>query len=125
MALRKRFCRSFNFECRLTATDNGLIVLVASNIVFPLGRSFPLFAAIPIQNVSRSGNAFPLSRPLRWMQGDLRSSAFSRAEKVPPNIQRMSATICSRRVFPQALAFCPENLEGEIVLSNHPRIRKQ
>jgi len=48
--------------------------------------------------------------------------AFARKEG-SPNIQRMRADDLLAAVFPEALA-CPENLEGEIVLSNHPLIRE-
>ena len=43
LALRKRFCRSFNFELQAAATDNGLNIALAEQHSFPAGRrvSFP------------------------------------------------------------------------------------
>ena len=37
LALRKRFCRSFNFELQAAATDNGLNIALAEQHSFPLG----------------------------------------------------------------------------------------
>ena len=39
LALRKRFCRSFNFELQTAATDNGLLLSLAEQHSFPLGSS--------------------------------------------------------------------------------------
>jgi ATP-dependent helicase Lhr and Lhr-like helicase len=60
----------------------------------------------------------------RWDAGrSLALLRFRGGKKVPPNIQRMRADDLLAAVFPEALA-CPENLEGEIVLSDHPLIRE-
>src|ERR1019366_5110626 len=40
LALRKRFCRSFNFELQASATDNGLNIALAEQHSFPLSDVF-------------------------------------------------------------------------------------
>ncbi len=40
LALRKRFCRSFNFELQAAATDNGLNIALAEQHSFPLSDVF-------------------------------------------------------------------------------------
>ena len=40
LALRKRFCRSFNFELQAAATDNGLNISLAEQHSFPLADVF-------------------------------------------------------------------------------------
>ena len=40
LALRKRFCRSFNFELQAAATDNGLNIALSEQHSFPLGDVF-------------------------------------------------------------------------------------
>ena len=40
LALRKRFCRGFNFELQAAATDNGLNIALAEQHSFPLGGCF-------------------------------------------------------------------------------------
>ena len=36
LALRKRFCRSFNFELQAAATDNGIVISLSEQHAFPL-----------------------------------------------------------------------------------------
>src|SRR5207248_5464690 len=40
LALRKKFCRSFNFELQAAATDNGLNISLSDQHSFPLGDVF-------------------------------------------------------------------------------------
>ena len=40
LALRKRFCRGFNFELQAAATDNGLYICLAEQHSFPLSDVF-------------------------------------------------------------------------------------
>ena len=40
LALRKRFCRGFNFELQAAATDNGLNIALAEQHSFPLADVF-------------------------------------------------------------------------------------
>jgi Lhr-like helicase len=40
LALRKRFCRGFNFELQAAATDNGINISLAEQHSFPLSDVF-------------------------------------------------------------------------------------
>ena len=126
LALRKRFCRSFNFELQAAATDNGLNISLSEQHSFPLGDVFHFLHSNSVQHVLEQA---VLPSPLfttRWRWDAGRSLALLRfrgGKKVPPNIQRMRADDLLASVFPEALA-CPENLEGEIALSDHPLIRE-
>jgi ATP-dependent Lhr-like helicase len=126
LALRKRFCRSFNFELQAAATDNGLNISLSEQHSFPLGDVFHFLHPNSVQHVLEQA---VMPSPLfttRWRWDAGRSLALLRfrgGKKVPPNIQRMRADDLLAAVFPDALA-CPENLEGEIVLSDHPLIRE-
>jgi ATP-dependent helicase Lhr and Lhr-like helicase len=126
LALRKRFCRSFNFELQAAATDNGLNISLSEQHSFPLADVFHFLHPNSVQHVLEQA---VLPSPLfttRWRWDAGRSLALLRfrgGKKVPPNIQRMRADDLLAAVFPEALA-CPENLEGEIVLSDHPLIRE-
>ena len=40
LALRKRFCRTFNFELQAAATDNGIVISLAEQHSFPLDVVF-------------------------------------------------------------------------------------
>jgi ATP-dependent Lhr-like helicase len=126
LALRKRFCRSFNFELQAAATDNGLNISLSEQHSFPLADVFHFLHPNSVQHVLEQA---VLPSPLfttRWRWDAGRSLALLRfrgGKKVPPNIQRMRADDLLAAVFPEALA-CPENLEGEIALSDHPLIRE-
>jgi ATP-dependent Lhr-like helicase len=126
LALRKRFCRSFNFELQAAATDNGLNISLSEQHSFPLADVFHFLHPNSVQHVLEQA---VMPSPLfttRWRWDAGRSLALLRfrgGKKVPPNIQRMRADDLLAAVFPEALA-CPENLEGEIALSDHPLIRE-
>jgi ATP-dependent helicase Lhr and Lhr-like helicase len=126
LALRKRFCRSFNFELQAAATDNGLNISLSEQHSFPLADVFHFLHPNSVQHVLEQA---VLASPLfttRWRWDAGRALALLRfrgGKKVPPPIQRMRADDLLAAVFPEALA-CPENLEGEIKLPDHPLIRE-
>src|SRR5713101_8410700 len=126
LALRKRFCRSFNFELQAAATDNGLNISLTEQHSFPLADVFHfLHPASAREVLEQTALASPLfTSRWRWDAGRaLALVRFRNGRKVPPPIQRMRSDDLLAAVFPEALA-CPENLEGEIVLSDHPLIRE-
>ncbi len=51
LALRKRFCRSFNFELQAAATDNGLNIALAEQHSFPLADVFHFLSAETVQPI--------------------------------------------------------------------------
>jgi len=126
LALRKRFCRSFNFELQAAATDDGLNISLSEQHSFPLADVFHFLHPNSVQHVLEQA---VLPSPLfttRWRWDAGRSLALLRfrgGKKIPPPIQRMRADDLLSAVFPEANA-CPENLEGEIKLSDHPLIRE-
>src|ERR1700758_1813883 len=127
LALRKRFCRSFNFELQAAATDNGLNISLSEQHSFPLADVFHFLHPNSVRSVLEQA---VLASPLfttRWRWDAGRALALLRfrgGKKVPPNIQRMRADDLLAAVFPEAQA-CPENLEsGDIEIPNHPLIRE-
>ena len=127
LALRKRFCRSFNFELQAAATDNGLNISLSEQHSFPLADVFHFLHPNSLRTVlERAVLASPLfTARWRWDAGrSLALLRFRGGKKVPPQIQRMRADDLLSAVFPEALA-CQENLpEGDIVISKHPLIRE-
>ena len=126
LALRKRFCRSFNFELQAAATDNGLNISLSEQHSFPLGDVFHFLHPNSLKSVLEQA---VLTSPLfttRWRWDAGRALALLRfrgGKKVPPQIQRMRADDLLAAVFPEAQA-CQENIEGDIPISNHPLIRE-
>lgn len=127
LALRKKFCRSFNFELQAAATDNGLNISLAEQHSFPLSDVFQFLHSNSVQEVLTQT---VLQAPLfttrwRWVAGRALSLVrFRRGKKVPPNIQRMLAQDLLAAVFPNAAA-CQDNIAGEYIdIPNHPLVNE-
>jgi ATP-dependent Lhr-like helicase len=126
LALRKRFCRSFNFELQAAATDNGLNISLSEQHSFPLADVFHFLHPNSLRPVLEQA---VLTSPLfttRWRWDAGRALALLRfrgGKKVPPPIQRMRGDDLLAAVFPEAQA-CQENIEGDIKISSHPLIRE-
>ncbi|HXU19722.1 MAG TPA: DEAD/DEAH box helicase, partial [Verrucomicrobiae bacterium] len=126
LALRKRFCRSFNFELQAAATDNGLNISLSEQHSFPLEDVFRFLHPESVQEVLEQA---VLTSPIfttrwRWVAGRaLALLRFMGGKKVPPQIQRMRSDDLLAAVFPEALA-CQENISGEIQIPDHPLVRE-
>lgn len=127
LALRKKFCRSFNFELQAAATDNGINIALAEQHSFPLGDVFKFLHPNSIKDVLTQAVLQSPLFPTRWRWDASRSLAlvrFRNGRKVPPNIQRMLADDLLAAVFPDAAA-CQDNLGGrDIELPDHPLIQE-
>jgi ATP-dependent Lhr-like helicase len=126
LALRKRFCRSFNYELQAAATDNGLNIALAEQHSFPLSDVFHYLQTETVQEILEQA---ALPSPIfatRWRWDANRSLAllrFQGGKKVPPQIQRIRSDDLLASVFPDVAA-CPENLEGDIRIPDHPLIQE-
>ncbi len=127
LALRKRFCRSFNFELQAAATDDGINISLAEQHSFPLADVFDFLHPNTVPEVLTQA-VLPL--PLfatRWRWDASRSLALPRffnGKKVPPQILRMRAEDLLAAVFPEAVA-CQDNLGGrDIALPDHPLVNE-
>ena len=124
LALRKRFCRSFNFELQAAATDNGLNIALAEQHSFPLADVFHFLTAETVQPVLEQA---ALASPIfgtRWRWDANRALAllrFQGGKKVPPQIQRIRSDDLLASVFPDVAA-CQENIVGDIQIPNHPLV---
>src|SRR5438552_4703060 len=126
LALRKRFCRSFNFELQAAATDNGINIALAEQHSFPLADVFHFLSAETVQDVLvQAACASPIFGT-RWRWDANRSLAllrFQGGKKVPPQIQRMRSDDLLASVFPDVAA-CQENIEGDIKIPDHPLVNE-
>jgi ATP-dependent Lhr-like helicase len=126
LALRKRFCRSFNFELQAAATDNGLNISLSEQHSFPLEDVFHFLHPESVEQLLEQA---VLASPIfttrwRWVAGRaLALLRFMGGKKVPPQIQRMRSDDLLAAVFPEALA-CQENISGEIQIPDHPLVRE-
>src|SRR5215469_8458592 len=126
LALRKRFCRSFNFELQAAATDNGLNISLSDQHSFPLADVFHFLYPESMRPVlEQAALASPIfATRWRWVAGRaLALLRFSHGKKVPPQLQRMRSDDLLAAVFPEALA-CQENITGDITIPDHPLVRE-
>ena len=126
LALRKRFCRSFNFELQAAATENAIVLSLSTS------HSFPLLdvASFLHSNTARDILAQALlDAPLfptrfRWNASvALALPRFSGGKKVAPQLQRMKSEDLMATVFPDQVA-CLENIVGDRKVPDHPLVQQ-
>ncbi len=124
LALRKRFCRQFNFELQAAATEDGLMLSLGPQHSFPLADVFRYLHPETTRDVLVQ--AF-LDAPVfetRWRWNATLSLAVPRARgarKLAPQVQRMLAADLLASVFPDAAA-CLENIPGDRQIPDHPLV---
>ena len=126
LALRKRFCRSFNLELQAAATDEGINIALSDQHSFPLADVFRFLHPASVAKVLEQAVLASPVFTTRWRWDASRALAllrFQGGRKVPPQIQRMRADDLLAAVFPDAAA-CQENIEGEMQIPDHPLIRE-
>ena len=126
LALRKRFCRSFNFELQAAATDNGLNIALAEQHSFPLADVFQFLQAETVQPILEQASLDSPIFATRWRWDASRALAllrFQNGKKVPPQIQRIRSDDLLASVFPDVAA-CQENIEGDIKIPDHPLVHE-
>ncbi len=126
LALRKRFCRGFNFELQAAATDNGINISLAEQHSFPLSDVFQFLTEITTKALLEQASlASPIFKTRwRWAAGrSLQLLRFSKGKRIAPQIQRTRSDDLMASVFPQAAA-CFENIEGDIKIPDHPLVRE-
>ena len=124
LALRKRFCRQFNFELQAAATEDALMLSLGPQHSFPLADVFRYLHPETARDVLVQ--AF-LDAPVfktRWRWNTTISLAVPRrrgGRKVAPQLQRMQADDLMAAVFPDAAA-CLENIPGDRQIPDHPLV---
>src|SRR5579883_296395 len=126
LALRKRCCRTFNFELQAAATDNGLVLSLSDQHSFPLELVFAFLKPETVEDVLRQALLPAPMFTSRWRWNATRSLAilrFRHGRRVPAPIQRMRAEDLLASVFPDQVA-CAENLTGPIRIPDHPLVKE-
>ena len=125
LALRKRFCRSFDFELQASATDDGINLSLGPQHSFPLS-DLALF--LRPQKIDDALVQAVLASPVfvtRWRWTLTRSLAllrFAGGKRVPAPIQRMRSDDLLASIFP-AQAQCQDNRRTpEVEVPDHPLI---
>jgi ATP-dependent Lhr-like helicase len=124
LALRKRFCRGFNFELQAAATDNGINISLAEQHSFALMDVFQFLNEQTVKELlEQAAIASPIFKA-RWRWAAARSLQllrFSNGKRIAPQVQRTRSEDLMASVFPQAAA-CFETIVGDIQIPAHPLV---
>ena len=126
LALRKRFCRSFNFELQAAATEDAIILSLGPQHSFPLEDVFQYLKPATAEHLLVQAMLDAPVFGTRWRWNATRALAvlrFRGGRKVPTPLQRMEAEDLVAAVFPDQLA-CPENLVGDREIPDHPLVNQ-
>ena len=124
LALRKRFCRKFNFELQAAATEDAIVLSLTAAHSFALDDVPRYLNAKTVRPllVQAMLDAPMFAARWRWAAGvSLALPRFRSGKKVPPQILRMQAEDLIAAVFPDQIA-CFENLTGDREVPDHPLV---
>ncbi|HEX5517253.1 MAG TPA: ATP-dependent DNA helicase, partial [Pseudolabrys sp.] len=126
LALRKRFCVSFDRELQAAATDDGLCISLVEQHSFPLTDVFSMLRPGNLEyNLIQAALASPMFDN-RWRWNATRALAIRRhngGRKVPVALQRMRAEDLLAAVFPEQV-MCQDNRSGPVELPDHPLVKE-
>jgi ATP-dependent Lhr-like helicase len=126
LALRKRFCRKFNFELQAAATEDNIVLSLTTAHSFELAEVAHYLHSASVRQVLIQAL---LDAPMfvtrwRWVAGvALALPRFRGGKKVPAPLLRMDAEDLLAAVFPDQVA-CAENVPGEREIPDHPLVRQ-
>jgi ATP-dependent helicase Lhr and Lhr-like helicase len=126
LALRKRFCVSFDFELQAAASDDAVLLSLGPQHSFPLESVTRFLSSATVEQVLRQAALASPMFAVRWRWNLNRALAvlrFKGGRKNPAPIQRMEADDLMVAVFP-ALAACQENATGPVEIPDHPLVRQ-
>jgi ATP-dependent Lhr-like helicase len=124
LALRKKFCQSFNFELQAAATEEALVLSLGPSHSFPLDD---VFRYLNPKTVRETLVQAVLDSPIfetRWRWTTTLALAVPRnrnGARLPAQIQRMIADELLAAIFPDAAA-CLDNIQGARELPEHPLV---
>ncbi|GEM_PF-2841827 len=126
LALRKRFCRNFNFELQAAVSDNAILISLGATHSFELAEVVGYLNARTLREVLVQAvlDTPQFALRMRWCANI--ALAVPRREPdgpVPPQLQRNQAENLIARVFPDQLA-CLENLAGPRRVPSHPLVQQ-
>ena len=127
MALRKRFCRNFDFELQAAATDDGIVLSLGPQHSFPLETVFSMLRADDVEELLVQAALQAPMFETRWRWNAVRSLALLRSRggrRVPPALQRMRAQDLIAAVFPGQTACQDNHGGGPVEIPDHPLVRE-
>jgi ATP-dependent Lhr-like helicase len=126
LALRKRFCRTFNFELQAAATEDAIVLSLSTSHSFPLDDVARYLHSNSVRDVLIQALLDAPMFGVRWRWNATTALALPRFQggsKVAPQLQRMKAEDLLATVFPDQVA-CLENIVGERQIPDHPLVEQ-
>jgi ATP-dependent helicase Lhr and Lhr-like helicase len=127
LALRKRFCRKFNFELQAAATEDAIVLSLGATHSFALDEVFHYLRSTSVRELLIQALCAAPMFEIRWRWNTTRALAVPRrrgGKKIPAQLQRMFAEDLLSAVFPDQVA-CGENLPGgNIEIPDHPLVQQ-
>jgi ATP-dependent Lhr-like helicase len=126
LALRKRFCRSFNFELQAAATDDAIVISLGTQHSFPLDEVFRYLNSKTVRELLVQALLDAPMFTIRWRWNATRSLAVPRfrgGAKIAAPLQRMESENLLAAVFPDQLA-CLEHIVGDREIPGHPLVKQ-
>jgi ATP-dependent Lhr-like helicase len=126
LALRKRFCRNFNFELEAAATEDAIVLSLSTSHSFPLEEVFSYLKPETARHILIQAFLDAPVFPTRWRWNATRALAVLRqrgGRRVPPPLLRMESDDLLASVFPDQVA-CLENIVGDREVPDHPLVNQ-
>jgi ATP-dependent Lhr-like helicase len=126
LALRKRFCRQFNFELQAAALEDSIVLSLGPTHSFPLEEIRGYLRAETVRDVLTQATLQAPMFPTRWRWVATTALAirrFRNGGKVPPQFQRSDSDDLLALVFPDQVA-CAENIAGDRQVPDHPLVHQ-
>ena len=126
LALRKRFCRKFNFELQAAANEDSLVLSLGETHSFPLDGVINYLNARTVREILVQAILDAPMFQVRWRWNASTALAVLRrrgGDRIPPQIQRSDAEDLLSLIFPDQLA-CLENIPGDRQVPDHPLVNQ-
>ncbi|HEX7927123.1 MAG TPA: ATP-dependent DNA helicase, partial [bacterium] len=126
LSLRKRFCRTFNFELQAAATEDAIVLSLGPTHSFPLEEVFGYLNSRTVRPLLVQALLAAPMFGVRWRWNTNVALAVLRrgaGKKISPALQRMKAEDLLTLVFPDQVA-CGENIVGDREIPDHPLVNE-
>ena len=126
LALRKRFCRSFDFELQAAATDNGLLLSLSPQHSFPIDSLFKMLGPHNGEQLLQQAILVQPMFQVRWRWNVTRALMVLRqhnGKRVPPHMIRFRTDDLLAAAFPETVG-CLENHHGDVEIPDHPLVKQ-
>ncbi|HYJ41248.1 MAG TPA: helicase-related protein, partial [Steroidobacteraceae bacterium] len=126
LSLRKKFCRTFNFELQAAATEDAIVLSLGETHSFDLASVARFLNSRTVEDTLIQAMLDSPMFTARWRWNASISLAIRRSsggKRTPPQIQRMASEDLIAVLFPDQIA-CAENLSGPREIPDHPLVKQ-